>query len=366
MKNSKTTRRALFSSVAALLLCFTMLLGTTFAWFTDTASTSVNTIQAGTLKVDIVNSDGQSLVGNSLAFHDANNNTSILWEPGATFKTYTFSVKNDGNLALKYKVTLNGVDGDAKLLEVIDFKIVDKEGNAVDLANFEGHLTAGNTSDTYCIEGTMKTAAGNGYQGLKIDGVSITVYATQDTVEYDSTGNTYDEKAEYSTADTKTTAMLITAGNLTINKELSINSDETNGNSEVIRVTGGEHTIIGGSYTAYGTKSNSALRVDGGTVTITGGNFEAKEDNNCIYAAGGNIIIEGGSFKSEKEFDGHYWVLNCKDNSGSVITVKGGSFYKFDPSNANTGEGEIVVADGYKVVQNNDWYTVVANTSTGE
>ena len=45
-----------------------MLVGSTFAWFTDTATTAVNTIQAGTLKVDIVNESGTSLKGSSMSF----------------------------------------------------------------------------------------------------------------------------------------------------------------------------------------------------------------------------------------------------------------------------------------------------------
>ena len=65
--------------------------------------------------------------------------------------------------------------------------------------------------------------------------------------------------------------------------------------------------------------------------------------------------IKGGTFKGDPQ-----WTLNCQDGSGSVITVKGGTFYKFDPSNANVGAGEIVVPDSFKVVQNGDWYTVVA------
>ena len=51
MNNKKTTKRALLSSVMAMLICITMLIGTTFAWFTDSASTAVNKIQAGTLDV---------------------------------------------------------------------------------------------------------------------------------------------------------------------------------------------------------------------------------------------------------------------------------------------------------------------------
>ena len=53
MTSSKSTKRALLTSVLALLMCVTMLIGATFAWFTDSASTAVNKIQAGNLKVDL-------------------------------------------------------------------------------------------------------------------------------------------------------------------------------------------------------------------------------------------------------------------------------------------------------------------------
>ena len=77
-----------------------------------------------------------------------------------------------------------------------------------------------------------------------------------------------------------------------------------------------------------------------------------------IYAEdSAKIVIEGGTFKCVSP----EWTLNCNDNDSATITVKGGSFYKFDPSTASTGrDGEVIVAAGYKVVQNGDWYTVVA------
>ena len=65
MTNSKSTKRALFTSVLALLMCVTMLVGATFAWFTDTASTGVNKIQAGNLKMEVSyknTSDGEFTV----------------------------------------------------------------------------------------------------------------------------------------------------------------------------------------------------------------------------------------------------------------------------------------------------------------
>ena len=45
--NSKSTKRALLTSVLAMVVCLAMLVGSTFAWFTDTATTGVNKIQAG-------------------------------------------------------------------------------------------------------------------------------------------------------------------------------------------------------------------------------------------------------------------------------------------------------------------------------
>ena len=212
MTSSKSTKRALLTSVLALLMCVTMLVGATFAWFTDTASTAVNKIQAGTLNVDIVDKNGDSLDGKSLSFKDVNNNTDILWEPGATFNLDSFKIVNKGNLAFKYKVIISGVNGNAKLLEAIDFFV--KIGNAekVALADWDGILLpdgeaatdtmdAGTTS-AITISGTMKKEAGNEYQGLSIDGIGITVLATQYTYENDSNGNTYDQNATYGTGAT--------------------------------------------------------------------------------------------------------------------------------------------------------------------
>ena len=117
---SKSTKRALISSALAILMCAAMLIGTTFAWFTDTAGTAVNKIQAGNLKIDIVDEAGNSLKNTTLDFvksPDAPAGEKILWEPGCTYKLPTFRIVNKGNLALKYKVVINGVDGDAKLLD---------------------------------------------------------------------------------------------------------------------------------------------------------------------------------------------------------------------------------------------------------
>ena len=201
MNNKKTTKRALLSSVMAIVLCLAMLIGTTFAWFTDSASTAVNKIQAGTLDVQLLDENGRSLEGQTLAWQKAAGHESdeVLWEPDCTYKLQSFKIKNNGNLALKYKIVISGIVGDAKLLEAIDFTVsgVDGATTTATLNGFEGKLAASSMTDAITISGHMKESAGNEYRGESIDGIGITVVATQDTVEHDSNGNTYDERAEY-------------------------------------------------------------------------------------------------------------------------------------------------------------------------
>ena len=206
MKTNKTSKRALLTSVLSIDLCLSMLIGTTFAWFTDTASTAVNKIQAGTLDVDIVDAAGNTLNGKTLYFRDKDQNTNILWEPGATFNLDTFRIVNKGNLALKYKVVISGIDGSAELLNVINFTVKKGEEAPVELAGWEGVLlpegaapAAGadvKTTGVIAISGKMDEQAGNQYQGLSIDGLGITVYATQSQYESDSKDNTYDAGAD--------------------------------------------------------------------------------------------------------------------------------------------------------------------------
>ena len=195
----KHTKHKLLSSIATLFVCLAMFIGSTYAWFTDTASTGVNKIQAGNLDVVLeMSTDGtnwESAEGKTLTFKTKDNRDAeqILWEPGCTYELPQLRVVNKGNLALKYKIQINGIQGDAKLNEAIDWTIDD---NAINLT--EGHLTAGQTGSAFTIKGVMKTTAGNEYQGLSIDDIGITVYATQDTVENDSYGNEYDKNAQYS------------------------------------------------------------------------------------------------------------------------------------------------------------------------
>ena len=194
MTNRKSTKRALLGSVVAMVLCLAMLVGATFAWFTDTASTGVNKIQAGKLDVALEMKDaaGQwvSAEGKTLDFVKAAAGEQVLWEPGCTYTLPELRVVNNGNLALKYKVTITGINGSAKLNEAIEWTIGDVAMGA------EQHLKAGESNE-FTIKGHMKESAGNEYMNESIDGIAITVVATQDTVESDSFGNTYDANATY-------------------------------------------------------------------------------------------------------------------------------------------------------------------------
>ena len=196
MNNKKTTKRALLSSVMAIVLCLAMLIGTTFAWFTDSASTAVNKIQAGTLDVQLLDESGNSLEGQTLSWQKAEGaeNEEVLWEPGCTYKLQPIVIKNNGNLALKYKIVISGIRGDAKLNEAIEWTITNTSATT---ALDEDHPLAAGAFDTLTISGQMKESAGNEYQGKSIDGIAITVVATQDTVESDSFDNQYDKNAKY-------------------------------------------------------------------------------------------------------------------------------------------------------------------------
>ena len=194
MTNRKSTKRALLGSIMAMVLCLAMLVGATFAWFTDTASTGVNKIQAGKLDVALEMKDaaGQwvSAEGKTLDFVKAAAGEQVLWEPGCTYELPQLRVVNNGNLALKYKVIITGINGSAKLNEAIEWTIGDVAMGA------EQHLAAGE-SNAFTIKGHMKESAGNEYMNESIDGIAITVVATQDTVESDSFDKDYDADAEY-------------------------------------------------------------------------------------------------------------------------------------------------------------------------
>lgn len=231
-----TTKRALLLSALSLLLCASMLVGSTFAWFTDSVVSGNNIIKAGTLDIVLEYWDGDSwedAEGKIIPFvaTDGREQSQILWEPGCTYKMAPFRIRNEGNLCTKFIIKLNGVTGDEKLMEVVELKthinnipaslLNGSAGNVfqrfedadIDLMYgtpdgtivFDGSLagkgdiTPGtghtDTSPEFTLSGHMAEEAGNEYQGLSIEGVSITVLATQETYETDSFDKYYDKNA---------------------------------------------------------------------------------------------------------------------------------------------------------------------------
>ena len=347
MKDNRTSvKRSLFVSAIALTLTAALLIGSTFAWFTSTASTGVNKIESGNLKVDIIGADSDSHIEKlnftKAATTDAEADEEILWEPGGRYLTEGFRIANKGNLALKWKAQVNkgttaANEGNFDLLDVIDFylvtsKDVDDMGTALD--EFTGNLKKTETSDVYYIKGVMKTNADNNYQGLTLDGITITVCATQDTVENDSFDNTYDTDAEYpisvttgdelqaivSSATAPVNIMLtnsITTNNFVIPEDKDVTLD-LNGRTVT---NAGSHTILNKGHL---TLTDSSADKSGQIISCKDDTAALRNGDNAV------CVVEGGTI-SRDGADGNTWhtVENFGTmtfNGGKVIANDGKSF----------------------------------------
>lgn len=197
------TKKALMMSIFSMVLCMAMLMGTTFAWFTDTAGTGVNIVKAGNLDVELQvfkNDNWEKAEGRSLTFDNAQDK--IYWEPGCTHSLPKLRVVNTGDLALKYRIEITGIKGKKGLNEYIEWTITEDNKDRVDInsnlgALEEKELAAGKGGTPFTITGHMKNEAPDSCQGMRIDKIGITVFATQDTVEADSNGKDYDADASY-------------------------------------------------------------------------------------------------------------------------------------------------------------------------
>lgn len=397
------TKRALLTSALAIVACVAMLIGSTFAWFTDTASTGVNKIQAGNLDIELAYKNAKT-EGN---FKEAKADTKVfdesaLWEPGYV-EYVVLKISNAGNLALKYQLGINiagekestNVYGDTfKLSDYIRFAVIDgdkiEDGtNRDDLLTAAGEgtvLNKGYTSEEDHLDKKgdekivtlvvwMPTTVGNEANhrtdaaAPSID-LGIKVYATQYTYESDSFNNQYDKDAKYTE--------VIAAGKTFSSGKHTLYAGITATNASAIAVnaigSNTEITILDGTFDGGSGGNNQCIHVrDGATVTIKGGTFtvggDAKgEGNSVIESNGGNIIIEGGFFQTDHHWRGFYYVLNQQNNNPGTITVKGGTFVNYDPSKGDDNLGGSFVPDGYTVVTekkaNGDvWYTVVSTTN---
>ncbi len=208
MNNKRATKRALLTSIMALVMCVVMLVGTTFAWFTDTASTAVNKIQAGNLDIELQMKDNNgkwvNAEGKTLPFlvkgEIPAEGTQILWEPGCTYYVPQIRVLNKGNLAVKFEYVPEALGVTGKLAEVLTFtaKTFDEEGNEDSDINIEPEvLKPGEASPAWSFGYHMDENAGNEYQNATATGMCVTVLATQASYEKDSFDDQYDKDAEY-------------------------------------------------------------------------------------------------------------------------------------------------------------------------
>ena len=228
MTNTKSTKRALLVSVMAMVICFTMLLGTTFAWFTDEVTSSGNIIKSGTL--DIKMSWAEADVAPASAVWNASSDTDTLstmfdyqnYEPGFVEAKH-IKIENVGTLDFNFKLHLvaTNLSNVSILADKIDVYYFDEAvdltrgtvGNGERLGTLREVLAADyyfgndylddkdvttNNTKTITLAFKMVESADNTYQGLALGSdFSVQVLAAQRVSEDDTIGNDYDEDAEW-------------------------------------------------------------------------------------------------------------------------------------------------------------------------
>ena len=346
MNNKKATKRALLTSVMALVMCVVMLVGTTFAWFTDTASTGVNKIQAGNLDIEVE----YTLDGEEWAKLDEA--TDIfqkgLWEPGHT-EVVALKFKNNGNLALKYSINMNIVDETAginkfnqeyKLSDYLKVKTLSQEASLIGdicigmafsarndglgytaTANFKDAavldhdllLTPGEVGNYLIMKVYMPETVGNEANAISTEKAAsirfgLNVVATQVTYEKDSFGNTYDKDATYPVADNEGLKDAI--------------GSATDGSTVV--VTSGEYTLSDPAAT-------SKTEIPAGVTIAGAGKDNTKLNVNNDKIAKDNVTLKDMTIKGSGS-QGTGGTLNINGNNTTIENVD----YK--------GDGNIAVA----------------------
>ena len=345
MKDNRTSvKRSLLVSAIALTLTAALLIGSTFAWFTSTASTGVSKVEAGKLKVTLLNGDKELSSTDVLTWQKAEGQTgTALWEPGCTYKLEPITIKNTGSLALKYKIVITGIKGDADLNKVIDWNVNDTALDA-------DHSLAVGESKDLTISGHMQENADDNYQGKTIDGISITVVATQDTVEYDSNGNQYDKDAEYPISVTTGDELQAIVSSATAPVNIVLANDITTNNfvipadKDVTLDLNGRtvknaesHTILNQGHL---TLTDSSADKSGQIVSCKGNTAALRNGDNAV------CVVEGGKI-SRDGANGNTWHVvenfgKMTFNGGTVVLKNGNGFAitngwnYFDPGASTT------------------------------
>ncbi|MBR2908269.1 MAG: SipW-dependent-type signal peptide-containing protein [Clostridia bacterium] len=396
MTKKKTTKKALLASALSLLLCFSMLLGTTYAWFTDSVTSENNIIKSGNLDVTLeywngtewktVEDASDILAGN-------------LWEPGYVDVAY-LRVKNAGSLALKYNLGVNivsetsGVNKAGERFTLSDYIYYDVEELAVtDTAPFAPYASreaamAIATEKTlisagYSKSGTLLPTDGYVYLAMVVympttvdnvanhDGktipeinLGINVMATQLAAESDSFGNGYDEDAFYYDALVATDAELKAAIEDADVKTIAIDGDLTYdwggnsyGNSEALKMKGKTLQGFDGNdsitFAGYGS-ANPIVDVTLKNITVkdaTVGDDESAWEHG--YLEFESLNAKNVVFADSIMLDGNSTLTNCSMNNTVAswygIWIEGGNTVLKDCSFSGTRSVKIHEAYGSEV-----------------
>ena len=335
--NSKTTKRALLSSVVAMLVCFTMLLSTTFAWFTDTAVSANNIITSGNLDVEFYWST------DAANWSEVTENTNVFssekWEPGHTEVVY-LQVKNAGSLALKYQFGINVISETAgvnaagdnfNLSNYIQFGVIETETayadrdaarEAVTDAKIisTGYTKAANLvktgdTDTVALVVFMPETVGNeaNHNGTEPQiKLGLNVLATQFTYEKDSFDNQYDANAAFSTWDgTIPTEMPETLVVDTTNKMISIND---------AKAFAYLNTLVNDPnfYTNYGSKWQYSIELNA-DIDLGNKAWTPITLSNFVSFDGNGHTIKNLHVDTAAENGGLFASINCNDIGATYV-----------------------------------------------
>ena len=262
----KATKKSLWLSAVSLMLCAVMLLGTTFAWFTDSVTNTGNVIQAGNLDAelryrDVKESDPKA------EYTTVTDETPALfgnhkWEPGYSYG-YDFCVMNKGTLAFDWELTVVNLKMDEKTAKIADVLEVYTSAYTNDgpekleyvdtLANLvnnnggvirKGQVWKPGNGNYFSVVIKMKEDADNDYQGANVT-FDVVLRAKQAAVEEDGFGSSdYDADAEYDPISVSTKEQLTEA--LAAGKPVALENDIVL--DAPIEVTG-DVTIVGNGNT---------------------------------------------------------------------------------------------------------------------
>ena len=337
MTSSKSTKRALVSSTLAILMCVAMLIGTTFAWFTDTASTGVNKIQAGNLNIELQMKDNDgnwvNAEGKTLPFlvegKIPDEGTQILWEPGCTYYVPEVRVLNKGKLAVKFEYIPEALGVTGKLAEVLELVLPENDMNPEPEI-----LKPGDYSPAWSFGYHMLESAGNEYQNATATGICVTVVATQATYEKDSIDDQYDKDAEYPILVTTGDELQAIVSNATAPVNIVLTNSITTNNfvipadKDVTLDLNGRTVTNAGSHTILNkghlTLTDSSADKSGQIISLKGNTAALRNGDNAV------CVVEGGTI-SRDGANGNTWHVvenfgRMTFNGGKVVLKNGNGF----------------------------------------